>query len=260
MNNPIVSIVTTCYNYARYVGGLAKSVAAQDIPYEWIVVDDASEDNPYAVLKSYEKQANLVYIRQPKNMGYSVGKNVGIRAAKADYICMIDADDVLLPGSLRSRYEVLQKNPDKLWVHAEAWDLHVDGKIGKPYPDNNRRRFAELSADKKDPRIWYTHRLVHAQTVMVKRAFHEQLGLYDESLRFSSDNEMWRRAIRFGIIPIYLREAVSLYRIHELRMCKSAYKKARIAQTKKYIVEIVERRFREGINTSNTTLLGARGK
>ena len=253
--NPVVSIVTTCYNYARYIGDLAKSISKQGIPFEWIVVDDASKDNPWKVLKPWADTMDLKFVQQPENKGYSVGKNVGIRMARTDYVCMIDADDVLLPDSLTSRYEALKARPGKLWVHAEAWDLMPSGRIEKPYPTNNRQRFQQFRAEGKDLDSWYTHRLIHAQTVMVRREFHERLGLYDESLRFSSDNEMWRRAIRFGVIPLYLEKAVSLYRVHAQRMSRSPYKKQRIAEAKKYIVDVVERRFIEGIHAGNTLTL-----
>jgi len=255
MTQPIVSVVTTCYNYARYIGDLAKSVASQGIPLEWIVVDDASEDKPLEILEPFRNQTNLRYVRQSENQGYSVGKNLGIRMARARYICMIDADDVLLPDSLSSRYEALSQS-DRLWVHAEAWNLLSNGAITKPYPKNNRQRFRELRAEGRDLTKWYTHRLIHAQTVMLKREFHEKLGLYDESLRFSSDNEMWRRAIRFGVIPIYLQRAVALYRIHGKRMSRSAYKQQWVDRVKKYINDVIEWRFQEGINAETTSLLG----
>ncbi len=252
---PQVSVITTCYNYARYIGDLAKSISIQDVPLEWIVVDDASTDSPWKVLKPYAKSIDIKFIRQPENRGYSIGKNIGIRKACTEYLCMIDADDVLLPASLACRLEALKAHPDKLWVHAEAWDLTPGGSIEKPYPTNNRRRFEQFRAEGKDLTKWYTHRLIHAQTVMVRRAFHERLGLYDETLRFSSDNEMWRRAIRFGVIPLYLEQAVSLYRTHGQRMSRSSYKKQRIEAVKEYIIRVVEQRYREGVHSGNTPIL-----
>lgn len=255
MSKPLVSIITTCYNYARYVGELAESIAKQDFSYEWIVVDDASQDDPLKVLQPFAQETKLHYIRLPKNCGYSVAKNVGLREAQGDYFCMIDADDQLMANSLAVRYDCLRTHPDKLWVHAEAWDITPGGHIAKPYPKNNQDRFKKFAAQGKDFNIWYTHRLIHAQTVMVRRAFHEKLGLYDEALRFSSDNEMWRRAIRFGVLPIYLPQPVSIYRVHDARMSRSAYKKAHITQAKVYIIDVVEKRFREGITKENTPLL-----
>ena len=46
-----VTVVTTLYNYKRYIGPAIKSFLSQDIKdSEMIVVDDSSTDNPYSVL------------------------------------------------------------------------------------------------------------------------------------------------------------------------------------------------------------------
>ena len=254
-----VGIVTTLYNYKRYLPELAKSVFDQSYEdWVWVVVDDASTDNPEEVYNKFT-DARVYIITLPKNCGYSVAKNVGIRfavqALDVEYITLIDADDVLTPNSIFDRVAALEENPDKLWLHADALNYGLNGEIENTYIkwiETFRRQFERNGMDfEKD----YHHRLIHSQTTMMRREFYEKLGLYDETLRFSSDNEHYRRAIRFGIIPLYLRKVVSIYRAHEKRMSRSEYKKKRILKTKEYIKRIVERRFEEGINSSNTEIL-----
>ena len=133
----------------------------------------------------------------------------------------------------------------------------MDGTIATTYikwNEVNRRKHSE----KHDLTEWYHHRLVHSQTVMVRREFHETLGLYDETLRFSSDNEMFRRAIIFGHIPYYLEVPVAIYRVHKDRMSRSKFKKQNLLIAKEYIVRIVDQRFNEGIKPCNTLLLDKR--
>ena len=252
---PLISIVTTLYNYARYIGELADSVALQTYRnWEWIVIDDASTDAPIITLPS-RFSTRLRYVRLSENRGYSAAKNVGLRMAQGEYFVMIDADDVLLPNSLQLRYDALSQQPHKQWVHADALNYNAYGEIERTYIrwNNNKRR--ELLDKGVDLTRTYHHRLIHAQTVMLRRGFHEKLGLYDESLRFSSDNEMWRRAIRFGVIPTYVPEPVAIYRAHDKRMSRSQYKKQLLKQTKEYIKDIVERRFNDGLVTTNTPVL-----
>lgn len=263
----MISIITTLYNYARYLPQLADSVFQQTyMDWQWIIVDDASTDGSEEVVNEIQERERpyspyivyqeILYLRLPKNCGYSVAKNVGIRAARGnEYFVMIDADDMLTPDSLEVRLKVLEENPDKLWVHGEALNLNLDGEIEDTYIQWNNTRRKGFIEQGLDLTTWYHHRLVHAQTVMMRREFYEKLGLYDESLRFSSDNEMWRRAIRFGHIPAYIPVPVSIYRVHPKRMSRSEYKKKRIQDTKRYIIEIVERRFKEGLDATGTPRL-----
>jgi len=89
---------------------------------------------------------------------------------------------------------------------------------------------------------------------MVRPELHKKLGLYDEKLRFSADNEMWRRIIRFGYVPAHIDEFVAIYRVHPGRMSRSKYKKEHGRKVKGQIIKDVEQRFKEGINENNTKL------
>lgn len=247
---PLISIVTTLYNYAHFVGQLAATVLDQTWQnWEWIIVDDGSTDNPVSVLgpllKSELVGRKVHYLQFKTNRGYSAAKNFGITHSRGECIRMIDADDMLTPKSLELLYNGL-KDSGKLWIHGE-----VKVKNGDSLSDESRkwkRNFrAKLTKEGWDLTKTYHHRLVHAQSVMVTRELHKKYGLYDESLRFSSDNEMWRRIIRFGEVPAHIEDHVALYRVHPDRMSRSAYKKVRCRAVKKQIIQDVERRFKEGI-------------
>lgn len=249
----LISIVTTLYNYKRFIGDLAESILKQTYSnWEWIIVDDASTDNPKEILLNYIDNYNVTYIRLGNNHGYSYAKNIGIKNSQGDYIVMIDADDMLTPDSLRLRKNALDET-GKLWVHGEC--LVINGKKTSEESRNWKRKFRkQLINEGMNLTKEYHHRLIHAQSVMVRPKLHKKYGLYDETLRFSSDNEMWRRIIRFGEIPAHIEDFVAIYRVHPDRMARSKYKKERIVQVKKKIIEDVERRFNEGINESNTVI------
>lgn len=249
----LISIISTLYNYSNYVGDMIKSVLSQNYSeWELIIVDDGSTDDPCSVISKF-KDDRIRYVSLGKNYGYSKAKNEGIILSKGQYITMIDADDMLTPNSLKDRYEVLSKS-EKLWCHGDSLDINDKGEINKNLY-NKMNKLREKMSKEIDLNTDYNHRLIHAQTIMVKRKFHLDLGLYDESLRFSSDNEMFRRAIRMKFIPIYCNKFVSIYRHHSCQMSKSSYKKKRASLIKNKIIENVEKRFKQGIISSNTRLL-----
>ena len=251
----LISIITTLYNYKEYIPDLIESVLKQTYTnWELIIMDDASKDDPLSTIEPYLKDSRIKYFRWRKNRGYSAAKNQAILYSEGKYIVMIDADDMLLEDSLEVRYEAL-KNSDKLWVHGEALVLQADGSLSDRTTQIKKQRREQMIKEGMDLTKEYHHRLIHAQSVMLKRELHKKVGLYDEALRFSSDNEMWRRIIALGHIPIHLDRIVAKYRVHDRRMSRSKYKKDRIAKTKEYIIAIVEQRDREGINENNTKLL-----
>lgn len=245
---PLISIVTTLYNYARFIDDLAESVMRQTYEnWEWIVVDDGSTDKPQDVLWWFgEKQETYKLIQLPQNHGYSFAKNVGIKHSRGDFIVMIDADDMLTPKSLELRYNALSQT-DKLWIHGEVQVLQTGGRLSDESRQWKRNFRGGLIKDGWDLSKTYHHRLIHAQSVMVRRELHKKVGLYDEQLRFSSDNEMWRRIIGMGHIPAHIEDYVAVYRVHPDRMARSPYKRKYGPMVKKQIIADVERRCKEGI-------------
>src|SRR5687768_2353721 len=97
MTQPLVSVVITNYNYADFVGAAIESALAQRYePIEVVVVDDGSTDDSRDVISRYHE---IVAVFQP-NGGQTSALNEGFRVARGDWICMLDADDLLKPGAI----------------------------------------------------------------------------------------------------------------------------------------------------------------
>jgi len=91
---PMVSVVICAYNAERTMRACMESLATLEYPnFEVIVVDDGSRDRTAEIAKDYPK-ARL--IRQP-NKGLSVARNVGLYAARGEYVAYTDSDCVVDP-------------------------------------------------------------------------------------------------------------------------------------------------------------------
>lgn len=204
-----ISVITTLYNYRDYIKDCIKSFLKQDFENsEMIIVDDASKDNPYGVIKKYESD-RVKYIRLEKNMGYSHAKNVGIKACNSEILVMLDADDMLIEGSLKLRYKKLKKGYD--FVHGPC----LDKKEGRPLV---RNRLWDLWLSKN------TWKYVHAQGVMLRKDIHRKIGLYDEALRCKSDREFFARVFNHGFKIGVVDKDVAYYRRHPKQMHRSKEK------------------------------------
>jgi len=102
---PIVSIVVSTRNHARFLGRTVEAAMAQDLAgeFEMIVVDDASTDETPAVMREAIAAAKrpLVYARLDTNRGPAAGRNAGLELARGRYIAFTDSDCTPTPGWLR---------------------------------------------------------------------------------------------------------------------------------------------------------------
>ena len=105
--DPLVSVVIPCFNQARYLCHALRSVVNQRYPaIETIVVDDGSTDDSAQVAVA----AGVTPIRQP-NAGLSAARNVGLAAARGEFVVFLDADDELLPDAVASGVATLTASP-----------------------------------------------------------------------------------------------------------------------------------------------------
>ncbi len=110
---PRITVVIPVYNKAQYVEEAIRSVIAQrGAPrYEIIAVDDGSTDESPAILDRLAREIfDLRVIHQP-NRGVAAARNAGIRAGRGEYICCLDADDMIAPDFLARCAAALDADP-----------------------------------------------------------------------------------------------------------------------------------------------------
>jgi len=108
MSKPVFSVIIPCYNAARWIGETLESVATQGVlGLEIIVVDDGSIDESVAIVRNNFPSVRLI---ETKHVGASCARNMGTAACSGDFIQYLDADDLLMPGKLRTQLESLLKS------------------------------------------------------------------------------------------------------------------------------------------------------
>lgn len=108
---PLVSVVVPVYNVAAYLPDCIESLLAQTLaPIELIFVNDASTDESLDILRRYAAQypGRMTVIDAPENRCQGGARNLGLRAAKADWVGWIDSDDFITPAMYQVLYDAVQ--------------------------------------------------------------------------------------------------------------------------------------------------------
>lgn len=92
-NNVLLSIIVPAYNVENYINKCISSLLNQNTDdYEIVVVNDGSTDRTAEIIES-DFKGRVNYINKEKNTGLSDTRNVGMKAAKGEYIVFVDGDD-----------------------------------------------------------------------------------------------------------------------------------------------------------------------
>lgn len=104
---PPVSVIVTAHNDAQTIHNAVGSITEQDVPdIEVLVIDDCSTDGTWHKLENLTKPDKRVSpIRSGYNLGPSAMRNIGMNAARGEYICFVDGDDTLRSGALAKLLE-----------------------------------------------------------------------------------------------------------------------------------------------------------
>ncbi|MCM1036265.1 MAG: glycosyltransferase [Bacteroides sp.] len=100
-----ITTVIPVFNTATWLSRCIDSVLAQGMDgreHEILLVDDGSSDGSSVICDRYaEAYPGRVRVCHITNSGVSVARNVGVAAARGEYIHFVDSDDRLLPGGYR---------------------------------------------------------------------------------------------------------------------------------------------------------------
>ena len=106
-----IAVIIPFHDDVATLEAALESVRRQDVPAQIIVVDDGSVALGAAELLTKVQREGVIVFHQ-QNAGPAAARTAGVRAASADYVLPLDADDALAPGALRRLRDVLDEHPE----------------------------------------------------------------------------------------------------------------------------------------------------
>jgi len=208
---PPVSVIMAVYNGEKWLAAAIDSMLAQTLAnFEFIIVDDGSQDRSADIVKSYQdRDARIRFIKLEHNVGKAAAWNHAIDASTGDYIARIDSDDVSLPERLQKQVDYMRSNPEigALGTFALVVDEELNPIFDYKVPQHHA--FIALNI--------FLGWCVLDPSVMMRRDLLTACGGYDPTLVRGAGIEILARTIwrtRYANLP----EVLYLYRKHDAHL------------------------------------------
>ncbi len=193
MSVPKISIVMAVHNGMPYLEDCLASVLSQSFAdFEFIIIDDGSNDDSTAVLEALKARDHRVKLtRNASNMGLTRSLNVGLEQAQGEYIARIDADDLCHANRLEVQLEAMLGDPDLIILGS---GYRIINEHGAPQ--------GQVSVALSDARIrWllgFSPPSFHPTYFFRRLAPDGTLVRYDEAFRTAQDFDLWSRLSEQG--------------------------------------------------------------
>lgn len=192
---PQISVVMSVYNGADTLRGSLESVLSQQgVDFEFIVVNDGSDDGTGALLDRLATADSRLRVVHQENSGLTRALIRGCAMAKGKYIARQDCGDLSLPGRLIAELRAIESQPEAALV---SCGTSFVGPQGEPlYDVVVSERDADAGLRTLDPR-----RLrgpSHHGGTLFSRALYERVGGYREQFYFAQDLDLWTRMTEQG--------------------------------------------------------------
>lgn len=209
-STPEATVLVTVYNYEGYVTEAIESVlAAEGLDVEVVVVDDKSIDNSVQAVKELmagQPDSPITLVEQLVNTGVQRARNLGFATARAPYVFVLDADNLVYPHGIRKLRDAIDGDPQAAFAYGLIERFSADGSTGL------------MNTTAWDRELLARRHYIDAMALIRVDAWREVGGyVTDPTLELGwEDYDLWLSFAGAGYHGVHIREVVGRYRVHEV--------------------------------------------
>ena len=186
MKAPLVSIVTPCYNQAKYLRETVENALQSSYrPIEILIINDGSTDNSLELAQKLAKEYSEIRVLNQPNGGVSVARNNGINNAKGEIILPLDGDDLIAPNYIEEAVKVMTSKPEVRVVYCQG--IKFDQKGQKKW---NLKPFSRYQLARDN--------MIFPATFFWKKDALEVGGFSEDMTMGREDWEFWIKMLKNG--------------------------------------------------------------
>ena len=213
--NPVVSIIIPVHNQWEYTYGCVKAIIehTQRIPYEIIIADDVSTDETRELTR-YVK--NVVWVRNAKQLGFTLNCNNAARQAKGEYLLLLNNDTTVRAEWLDAMLETMRKDDKVGLVGAKL--VYPNGKLqeagGIIWSDASGRNYGKQE-DPENPEYNYVKEVDYCSgaCILLRTSLWNALGGFDPRFApaYYEDPDLAFRIRQLGYKVVYQPKALVVH-------------------------------------------------
>ena len=223
-----ISVVIPNLNGERFLPQCLSSLERQKFrPLEVIVVDNGSRDGSVGLIEKDFPRVRLVKL--PENTGFAHACNLGINAAAAKYVALLNNDTEVEPGWLDELYRAAEKDDRVGMVSSKVLLDEVTREIDSVgmliYPDGIGRQRGRGEIDRGQYDREEEVLFAHGAAALYRKAMFEEIGVFDEDFfAYAEDTDIGLRARLAGWKSVFAPGAVVYHRYSKTTGTYSAFK------------------------------------
>ena len=109
---PFVSIILPYYRKINYIKKTINSILSQSFKdFEIILVyDDEDLHDLFVIENDFKNNSKIRIVKNTKNLGAGISRNIGIKHAKGKIVAFVDSDDFWMPNKLEKQTKFMEEN------------------------------------------------------------------------------------------------------------------------------------------------------
>lgn len=215
MKEPLVTVLLTSYNHAKYLKEAIDSVLQQTFQdYELVICDDASEDASWEIIESYN-DPRIVKIRHKYNYGYQLIDTLDTFRGK--YVAIHHSDDSWEPDKLEKQVGFLEMHPEYaacftrvkyIDENSENYELPIGHAYRNIFDVENRTKEEWLHY------FFFKGNCLCHPSILIRTDTYKEYSLLENKIGMFQvpDFQMWIKLCQNAEIYVY-PEALTIFRL-----------------------------------------------
>ena len=179
MDKVKVSVIIPAYNCADFISKAIDSALIQNVPLEIIVLNDCSMDHLDDVMRKYQGNDKVKYIKNHQNLGAAKTRNKGVNLARGEYVAFLDGDDYWEVHKLDKQLKLMEETQTVLCSTARELMTPEGKRTGRVIPVKKTITYKEL----------LKHNSINCSSVLVKTEVAKEFPMCHEDSH--EDYIMW---------------------------------------------------------------------
>ena len=204
----IFSICIPTYNRELHLDNCLNSILissrqTEDFQFEVCVSDNCSDYDVEKVIKKYRDSINIKFIKNKKNLGFSLNAIQAVNMASGEFVWLIGNDDLVLPHTLSRINNLIKKNSDVDYFFLNSYFLNSKSLKKSTFPVDTRdlnlenlKSICSLKEDKKakfwdviDPEVSWDFLIGIFLSVFKRKQWLKNINVLDKNK--IADTTLW---------------------------------------------------------------------